>query len=344
MFRCSPLSAFLVVSIFCLNSFAQAAAPELSAELVQATKSVFRYVPLRLGSTGERTEAKDRQAALDSTCKKPSSFLANLRCQYMRSQCSTNDICYIPFVESGSAFLVGDGQSLVSAFHVMGEGEALSFTVLGSTMATYSAEKLREIYANYSADFLLFDSDENLVYDTRNYSDPHHYEVLGDPLWAFGTTATSDILPAVVAKFSGDYGQVRLQKKLGEGLSFVNTEAVDTNAVRWAAGFPGATQRPDYNYDGFHFYLNPGIGYQWSEVTKALGVSLTPELEAYPLLLSTNDIVNGFSGGPMFDEKGRVMGIVTGTFSDENQYRGLAIVTPISALKNSALLSPNQGK
>lgn len=246
----------------------------------------------------------------------------------MRDECSSTEICKIPFTESGSAFLTGDGRTLVSAFHVMAQAELLTLTLLGNTMLNYPPEKLAGIYAGYQAQFLLFNSDDELVYDTRDYVEAHRFSKIGDPLKAVGIAGTDKPLPRGIAQYGQDFAGVRLRKTLGKPLPFAS-RALRTDEVVWTLGFPMRTRGRQVNYDGFHIFANPGMMFSLSELALAFSFQPSAEADSFPLLAFSGDIVPGFSGGPLLNASGEIIGVVTGSLSNPDEYRGIAFASPV---------------
>lgn len=368
--QCTKKMATPIVALTLIFSFNALALGSLPKSLYTVGESVFRIVPLNLGDSGEASTAKQRQKHLATACKAPINFISKLRCDYMRNQCPKKGDCRIPFNTSGTGFLAENGQTLVSAFHVLGALEKLGVILTSSALVGYSPEQMKDIYQGFRPQFLVFNSGGELVYDTRDYKEPHVFESVGDPMREYERTTIEGFVPANLAGFGADFAIVKLKKSLGPGLK---VKLVDqTDSILWAIGYPARTSGREFNYDGYSLAANQGERIPLPVASKLLGFKDPTEIAAasdqetlvaspaFPsplpsslpspttsasnpalmankasataddslLLVTGNDIVEGFSGGPLFNERGEVVGIITASMSDETTSQGVAFGVP----------------
>ncbi len=297
----------------------------LPAKILERSDSVLRIVPLNLGEAGENWPAARRQEIAGGECRDPQHFLIKLRCDYIRDECPADGFCRIPYSTSGTAFVVGDGSTLVTAFHVAAENESARLHFLGAALLNLPAEKRDEIFSSYRPAFLLFDSNGRKIYDTRDYEQPHRYLSVGDPLESFRRQAKSG-MPARLKGFAKDFALIQLRKPVAAGLPVKTPDVSDK--IFWALGFPMRTSGRTINYDGFNFYANQGRRQMITELGRTFKFKLKAGDSKFPLLYYGNDIVQGFSGGPLFNERGEVIGIISATLSTHASFSGASFGVP----------------
>jgi hypothetical protein len=88
-----------------------------------------------------------------------------LNCQVMAT--CLGEACRLDYGHHGTAFLVGDGTTLFTAWHVVNETHEAALTFLSRALQLMSPGDRAKAYHNLEPEFILADQSERIVYDTR---------------------------------------------------------------------------------------------------------------------------------------------------------------------------------
>ncbi len=222
-----------------------------------------------------------------------------------------------------NSYASGSGQRtmLLSAF-VMGEPDLLWTNRHGFPgLEKNQVGDFTEFYEGQSLDFVLFDHRGVIVFDTKNALD--HAEVVrsGNP---GGFAGLDERLPFVVRVSASDYLCVRLSRPLSGAVLRASEREARPGLPVVALGFPAATEsrhaiyhRPDADGRSLRFTHGRvteapvGNGLTW----RGKKVSFSGRSFGSQLFLTSADCASGMSGAPVLDEEGRVLGMISVSFS-----------------------------
>lgn len=361
---------FLCFLILFILSFNLSQASEIQDKIKQNT---FMFVPIN-GYAPVVTKAKAMEH-VEANC-----HLANLppseklNCKQLLECSDENKDCKRDFERHGTAFLMGDGQTLYTAWHVayFTHGAGLQFAK--NYASTQSPERQKEMFQKLAPMFVLLNHDFQVVYDTRLESQTKYLN-FGDPLatvYSFDGVKQGQPF-GVFENVPDDFVSIHLTKKLGEGLKQASNFSYDQNTRITTVGFGYDGHHLSFNQDHGHpeslivlkrnsglylnFLLEP-LTMSYEDFTKqslltqamALGYSEESskaqiaefgeelisqsiqtllvaharhqrdlELESNPYaLFTTNSVSSGQSGGPVFNDRDEVIGLIANSILDRS--------------------------
>ncbi len=214
--------------------------------------------------------------------------------------------------ETGTAYLLGDGRSLVTAFH---------------TFKSQLRSRLKMTEATGPISFsgvmvFSYDLSGRLVYGPQNGSVDLVISAETNTVAAMGGVAEGIITPPIV-----DVAVLELQKSIGLGLQTA-TFIPQVGDEVYVMGFPmltsdrGAFGALDSN--GIDLYVSKGKLLNLEQALKRQGRDIsqmgTEEREFYDrnTWFAAADGARGFSGGPMLNAKGEVLGTFTAAYPQIN--------------------------
>ncbi len=272
--------------------------PQLPAFLKARCRSVYQVV--LMGSPGKQVDQKD----YSETLKKWSAgdFLHRLSAPLLR-QCALDSAatCLIPYTSTGTAFLADSNDTLWSARHIF-EGEVNRAEV---RFASPDDDGAYARILKIPLSFVLLDSGNHVVFDTRNPGDSAQLTLYGIP----GRRGFDEL--------ASDISRVHLSRRLpGELLTFSSRVPLVGEKV-FLAGYPTTTQgtrakfgAPDADGLGIRVsvgnVLDPLLARKKMELSADRAI---PGKSADSLLFSDADGVAGQSGSPVFDRWDRVVSI-----------------------------------
>lgn len=291
----------------------------LPNSIKSSVKSVFRIVPiLRNPDNSYKWVSPAEQAAAEKSIAHLgfySKLLKGLGEQY-RGKTKYP----VVFQGGGSAFLLGNAKTLVTAVHLFEgayfgrEWDKVSNSPNIDDPKTFP--HLRNIL-NHPPDFLLFDSNGRIVFDTRREGDSA--EIRFFPPRAFTRKQKNNTLNSLLNIVNFDYFALTLNRNdLGTPLEIAE-HAPRLEETVYTVGFPVKTQdrkRKHNAIDSDGFAIHATIGIVEGPDFIAEDLSEKERTLAKSLLLSDNDSVDGLSGGPILNASGKVVSINRGTLTD----------------------------
>jgi len=298
---------------------------EIPAKVADSAKHTFRAIFFQ-----ERTRigvSKDDVAAVKTGLKdEPLRTLNELRMvsDGMLARVLLSDLEALPADKNfplhgnglGSGFFLKDGW-FVTARHVLTQG-GMPDGYYAATTANTAREKL----GTWKGRLVLVDREGKIRFDTKNGKHSiekvifsgHPAEVVALPegYGAIERTAKAQMLDVVVFQLKGiDTKDIALE---------LATEAPKVDAPIFSAGYPMKTERmldaiPDA--DGLSLRVSkgkvlPGAPADYQKFLAGLmKEKAARELYESALLFGTADFIPGMSGGPSFDEQGRVVSLAS---------------------------------
>ncbi len=196
-----------------------------------------------------------------------------LNCEKLKD--CKGDECVKPFASHGTAFLKGDGRTLVTAWHVTFQTHAAALTLLADRIFIMTADEKTKIYQNLKPEFILVNHQNEIVYDTRTAEAAQtRYRSFVDPLSSvFSERGSKNNKPfGYYENIKDELTVIDLQKDLGTGLQ-VATSA-DSECIT-SAGF---------GYDGYDlkFSIVSGEASTLKVLNRALNVFMEFQLNPLP--------------------------------------------------------------
>ena len=317
------------------GGFFDPADPRVPSAITGAAKSVFRvYAASRLDSRNiDVTRGKGARLRAQISASSKYDDLEKKIIIRQIDVCESNHAHLKPMRESceisrnisqGSGFLVNDGRTLWTAFHVVQTAMGLQESLFGN-----SSEVPIQVF--------IFDADGNLMIDPL--------ELRIEPVLTpeMGLALNDRTNPILTANF--DSIELKLPMSIGEPLP-IALHAPKENEPLFAIGFPAATggdfgadlemadRRPWPNSDGKHQFVSMGVVTNFASaesIFKAARENGFILAQDNPRAVFTNvDTVHGNSGGPVLNERGEVAGLVSmgsavGTVADHRMATVLSV-------------------
>lgn len=196
-----------------------------------------------------------------------------LNCEILKD--CHGDACVRPYAQHGTAFLKGDGRTLVTAWHVPFQTHAAALTMLADRIAIMTTDEKTKIYQNLKPEFILVNHQNEIIYDTRRpESAQTRYRSFGDPLSSvFADRGNKNDRPfGYYENIQDELTVIDLQQSLGTGLQVAS--ALDSGCVT-SAGF---------GYDGYDlkFSIVSGKRSTLPTLNRALDVFMEFQLNPLP--------------------------------------------------------------
>lgn len=190
--------------------------------------NTFMYIPMNTYAA-VYTHAK-AQEYIAKNCQNthlPMSEILNCR---SLQECNSDD-CRAPFLSSGTAFLVGDGKTLYTAWHVAAQTSEAAIIMVGGFLE-HSNEMVRKAaYSKLKPEFVLVDQKDQIVYDTRQDHNTA-YVSMGDPIkvmYAMGHLTPKDF--GAFESSPSDFVGIQLSRSVGAGLPIAANQPVSSDCV-----------------------------------------------------------------------------------------------------------------
>ncbi len=212
-------------------------------------ESIFRIVPKRV-FIFSRYNQEQVASILFTECQQDDlNFVQQLNCEHLKS--CYGESCYKPYLSSGTAFLIGDGSTLATAFHVSWTSLSAKWLFFKEILRSKDAKKREEMISNFPPEFALFNAKGEKVFDT----DDGKVESIsaGDQLKFIDNFQAGDFPFA-----SEDYEFIRLSKVIGKPLRVASVLPSEGEKI-FSIGFPQATKREgSSNSNGFNLTYSEG--------------------------------------------------------------------------------------
>ncbi len=269
------LSASLFIGLTILASLASAqnARCQVSADVsIKIEANTFMMIPINAyASTIPEENARAYYAKNCGLASLPLS--EKLNCEKLRD--CKGDECVKPFVSHGTAFLKGDGHTLVTAWHVPFQTHAAALTLLTDRISIMTADEKTKIYQNLKPEFILVNHQNEIVYDTRTPDGAQtRYRSFGDPLSSvFSERGNKNNKPfGYYENIQDELTVIDLQTDLGTGLQVASSAGSDCIT---SAGF---------GYDGYDlkFSIVSGEASTLPVLNRALNVFMEFQLNPLP--------------------------------------------------------------
>lgn len=238
--------------IFALSLFLQPLA--LAQDHCKLSESVqteidnntFMIVPLN-AYAATLPEERARQIYQDECQKQNLSAAQSMNCEIFKL--CKGEACRRSYLPNGTAFLLGEGDSLYTAWHVTYQTHAAALFLVYGALENYSEEKRNQTFLNMSPNFVLLNQVGEVVYDTREeLPGETKYKHIGDPL-----ATVYNLLGKKDEKAFGffenapvDFVNIRLSRKMGTGLTLYQG-ALKGNECFFTAGFAYDGQKTQYS-------------------------------------------------------------------------------------------------
>lgn len=222
-----------------------------SKEVQSVGKSIFKIL-MRNNLASENTipGLKVAEILLTQCLQDELSFHDEMNCKHL-SNCFGYS-CHLPYVASGTAFLVNNGQTLATAMHVSWLSHQAKWVFLQEPLKNMEDSEFWTNVENFKPEFKLFDQEGNEVYDSL--IEPVRRISGGDPRKFIGPRTTGSPL------FSNeDFEVFELTRVIGEPLPLAN-KSVELGDKVYTVGFPTKTVRArGKNSNGKSIYYSEGF-------------------------------------------------------------------------------------
>lgn len=179
MFQIATLVLFS--TLFTFSGLAKVVPCELNKSTLEKVKlSTYKIVPIDLFAR-ELSEEEARRLHKQECLSPKIHTYERLNCKIF-SKCKDN-ACKRSFTQDGSAFLLGDGQSLVTAWHITYNSHSSALRFLEDYLSTLDNDTRNNKLSVLKPAFILLDHEERTVFDTREHlSGTVKYLDWGNPL------------------------------------------------------------------------------------------------------------------------------------------------------------------
>ena len=158
-----------------------------------------------------------------------------------------------PFSPHGTAFLIDQGETLVTAWHVVFAGHAAPLHFLHHYIASRNLEEKKSLYKNLEPAFILLDQEGTIVFDTQNEGPSVQYQSIGDPLSTIYSIKGKKLQKPYghYENIPDDYAVISLPRAIGKALSVKRVESPDLEGkCLYSAGFSYNQQVEKYQVTG----------------------------------------------------------------------------------------------
>lgn len=163
---------------FLLSTYVGAACPDLSQTIQQKVQAnTFKLVPRNFYASSMPVERA--RELFQSQCLTQNLTISDQMNCHVLSSC-TGDDCKIEFMPFGTAFYLQQKKALLTAWHVVFSTHATPLYFMQNSLAPMSRDELNSHLSVLQPDFLLLNSKDEVIYDTKKQST--HYRFWGDPL------------------------------------------------------------------------------------------------------------------------------------------------------------------
>ncbi len=284
-------------------------------ELVrQKHTSVFRFVELAHSEFSEKLSKEARDDLLKSRCSSKEHFLIALQCQALSGPANHGKEWFIPYLSTGTAFFAENRRTLWTVWHNLYNQNQTLLLFVSRALVKWPMKKRQSSMRKIVPEFLLFDPAGKLVFDSRASQSKPKFLSNGDP--AASQVYEHDLIFTTAL----DFARIEMPRDFQRPpLSLATGESTDNEV--FLLGFPGPSMSASpgrVRSNGYDLYANLGSELALSEIfprvklpdnemNAAIKHKLAPALQGMNL-----DVQPGFSGGPILNRKGELIGILTG--------------------------------
>ena len=258
-------------------------------------ESIFKVVPINLFAP-ELTEKRAREIYQNECLSEKKLTHERLNCEVLKS-CQGNN-CKKEFGPHGSAFLLDDGKSLATAWHVLYNTHSSALLFLQNFLTGLNDQERNEKLSVLRPAFILLNRHEEVIFDSRKeIADSVLYEDWGNPLSPIyaGLGRKQEEAYGYYENIPDDYVLVSLPRSIGTGLEMGSIQA---NRCNYSVG---------HAYDGNSEYYKISGGSQATiidlqrKITHFLDFQLSelPMPQEKFLKLSTPEILSHMGYGQM---------------------------------------------
>lgn len=345
------MRSLIVVCIFLFGTFVFAKEGFFSLShkdtpkfLVEAQESVFMIVPYESYEFSPKLTPEKVSFYLENFCEKPTHIVHQLNCDFLKN-CVGDKCNYYPHKSKGTAFLTGNGNTLITSFHVLYGLHRVALLFLGGHLATLEENQAFQIFTSMRPEFKLLNAKGEVVFDTNENNELPRYLNLGHPA-RFSLSFESKDNTTYLAK---DYVEILLPHSLGKGLQLATndfaSEMKKTNQNVYALGFPSEAKRShdDISSSGHGMYYTQGHMTDFKTTVHKLSESYSDSIrflqnQDESVMTASLDASSGSSGGPIFNSEGEVIGILSGTHrGNSDTYQGVSFAVHIEQMKKTDL-------
>lgn len=327
----------LLSTLVTFSGLAKELSCDLDKSILEKVKlSTFKIVPIDLFAKELNEEEARRLHKQECTSPKVSTH-ERLNCEIFK-KCKDN-ACKRSFTQDGSAFLLGDGQSLVTAWHITYNSHASALRFLENYLSTLDNDTRNNKLSVLRPAFILLDHEERKVFDTREHlSGTVKYLDWGNPLSPiYAKRGKKDEGPyGFYENASQDFALISLPESIGPSL---RSATLATKECLYSVG-------QDFQEKTMKLVSSGGRKVTLKKIQEKNEVTHTSPTEEQRNLrdqtLDQNESIIFFNasvsleqrGGPLVNDQGEVIGITTHQFIQKPNERsyffaGVARLIPI---------------
>ncbi len=198
-----------------------------------------------------------------------------LNCKAL-ADCEGNQ-CIREYQNHGTSFLLGDGKTLFTAWHVAFPTHATPLYFFKNYALTLTHEDRYNLFSVFKPKFILLDHDYNIVYDSRHETKTRYLNY-GDPLSTIFAKEGHIHSKAYgyFANIPEDFVSIELSYPLGNGLKLQTEPNTDTKQQFLTTGF-------GYDSVNFNFQINAGYSQKLVDLKSNSGLFIDFLLNPLPL-------------------------------------------------------------
>ncbi len=260
---------FLVFSYTSSQVFAQSCkASRSSSDLVAA--NTFMIIPINaFASPIPENIARD---FYNKNCSlKTLPLSEKMNCAILKD--CKGEMCLKTYSSHGTAFLLGNGHTLVTAWHVVFQTHAAPLLLFADRISVMDSVEKNRVYQNLKPEFILVNQENNIVYDTREQQNKAtRYVEYSDPIsTVYSERGKKNDNPfGYYENISTEQAVIELQQDIGTGLQ-LSKQDIQGQCIH-SAGF---------GYDGhtLNFALVSGQKSSLLSLNQSLGVFMDFQLK-----------------------------------------------------------------